>query len=188
MEALVGKDLYTQLASLFDYPSDKDIYVSKVDEVINNISSMGDLPPDMMTAVQTFKKAIEALPIDELQVIYSYTFEMSSDFTLDMGSHIYDGFKRSDNLVNIKTMYRRYEFPFETLGKGELPDHLPLVLRFLGFVKDEGLKRDFEKDFLIKSLEKLYKNFMKRHDNPYHHVINAVYKVIDRDVKEEANQ
>ncbi|MBI5192932.1 MAG: hypothetical protein HZA08_05760 [Nitrospirae bacterium] len=188
METLVGKDIYTQLASMFDYPGDMGKIVSKVDELINNFSSMEKLPPDVVNSVKEFKKAIVKLPIDELQVIYSYTFEMSSDFTLDMGSHIYDGFKRSDNLVNIKTMYRRFEFPFETLGKGELPDHLPLVLRFLGFVKEEGVKRDFEKDFLIKCLEKVYKNFAKRQDNPYHHVINAVYKIIDRDVKEEANK
>lgn len=186
METLVGKDVYTQLAALFEYPTDN--IVSRVDEVIANIRGVENLPQEVVPSIQEFRKAIESMPIDEVQVIYSYTFEMSSDFTLDMGAHIYDGFKRSDNLVNIKTMYRRFEFPFETLGKGELPDHLPLILRFLGFVKGEEVKGDFEKDFLIKSLEKLYKNFTKRQDNPYHHVINAVYRLIDRDVKEEANK
>lgn len=183
METLVGKDAYSQLASLFDYPTDS--LVSRVDEVINNVSSIEGLPPELINSIKEFRKAIEKLPIHEVQVVYSYTFEMSSDFTLDMGAHIYDGFKRADNLVNIKTMYRRFEFPFETLGKGELPDHLPLILRFLGFVKEEGVKKEFEKDFLIKCLEKLNKNFTKRQDIPYYHVINAVYRLIDKDVKEE---
>ncbi|MDD5435841.1 MAG: hypothetical protein PH343_10475 [Nitrospira sp.] len=183
METLVGKDPYIQLATLLDYPTDN--VLSRIDEVLNNLSGIEKMPPDVINSVKEFRKAIESLPIHEVQVIYSYTFEMSSDFTLDLGAHIYDGFKRADNLVNIKTMYRRFEFPFEMMAKGELPDHLPLVLRFLGFVKDEGLKKEFEKDFIIKCLEKLNKNFTKRQDIPYYHVINAVYRLIDKDVKEE---
>lgn len=182
METLVGKDLYTQLSILLEYP--REDFTSRIDVAINIVGSLTDYPQEVINGVREFKKAIEDMPLDDIQGVYSYTFEMSADTTLDMGAHIYDGFKRAENLVHIKAMYRRFEFPFETYVKGELPDNLPLILRFLGFAKDEEVKKDFKRDFLIKALEKLNKNFSKNQDNPYYHIINAVYRLIDRDVKE----
>ncbi len=181
-ETLVGKDPYSQLAGLLEYPGE-DIRM-KVNEAVNIISGHQEYPPDVMDSLKEFKKSVEDMPLDDLQGMYSYTFEMSSDYSLDLGSHILEGFKRSGNLVNIKTMYRRFEFPFEALGRGELADHLPLVLRFLGFVRDEEVKKTFRMDFVIRALEKLYKNFLNAQENPYRHLIIAVYKIIDRDVKE----
>jgi len=182
METLVGKDIYTQLAMLLEYP--REDFKDRVEEALHVIRVSSRCPEDIRTSIEDFRKVIEDMPLDDLQGIYSYTFELTSDYTLDLGAHVFDGFKRAEFLVNLKTMYRRSEFPFEALGKGELPDHLSLVLRFLGFARDEELKKSFKRDFLIKALEKLSKNFAKNRENPYYHLINAVYKIIDRDVKE----
>ena len=181
-ETLVGKDPYTQLAGLLDYP--REDMRSRVDEAVNIISGHPEYPAEVIASLKEFRKSIEDMTLDDLQGMYSYTFEMSSDLSLDLGSHILEGFKRSGNLLNIKTMYRMFEFPFESLSKGELPDHLPLVLRFLGFSRDEQVKKDFKVDFVIRALEKLHKNFLNNQENPYRHLITAVYKIIDRDVKE----
>src|SRR4030066_605457 len=181
-DKLIGKDPYSLLAGLLDYPAE-DIQ-SKVEEAINIVGGHTEYPKEVTESLKEFKKVLAEMSLDDLQGVYSYTFEMSSDHSLDMGSHILEGFKRSGTLVHIKTMYRRFEFPFESLSKGELPDHLPLVLRFLAFVKDEQVKKDFRMDFVIRALEKLYKNFQQDQENPYGHIITAVYKVLDRDVKE----
>ena len=181
-ETLTGKDPYSQLAGLLDYPHE-DIQ-GKIEEAINIVSGHSEYSKEISDSLKEFKREIREMTLDDLQGVYSYTFEMSSDYSLDLGSHILEGFKRSGNLVHIKTMYRRFEFPFESLSKGELPDHLPLVLRFLAFVKDEQVKKDFRMDFVIRAMEKLYKNFQQNQENPYRHVIAAVYKVLDRDVKE----
>ena len=182
METLVGKEIYSHLATLLDYPG-KDI-AAKIEEAINMLSGHSEYSPEVSNSLKEFKKEAAEMPLDDLQGIYSYTFEMSADCSLDLGSHILEGFKRSQNLLDIKTMYRRFEFPFEALSKGELPDHLPLVLRFLAFIKDEEVKKDFRRDFLIRAVEKLYKNFLNSQENPYRHLITVVYKVIDTDVKE----
>lgn len=182
METIVCRDIYTGFAALLDYPMGD--LTSRIDDTVNIFGGDSQYPPEVLTALKDFKAAIAYISLDELQETYSYTFEMSSDYTLDLGHHVLDGFKRAEKLVNIKTMYRKYNFPFETLGRGELPDHLPLVLRFMGFVEDEEVKRDFRRDFVIKALEKLNKNFTKNQENPYSPAINAVYRVIDRDVKE----
>lgn len=183
METVVGRDPYTQFAILLEYPRE-DIR-QKIDEAIILMSGYSNkYPPEIVESLQEFLKGVSDMSLDDLQGIYSYTFEMSSDFTLDLGHHILDGFKRAEYLVHIKTMYRNNEFPFDVFSRGELPDHLPLVLRFLGFVQNEDLKKDFMRDFIIKALEKLNKNFSKTQANPYSHLINAVYRIIDRDIKE----
>jgi hypothetical protein len=48
---------------------------------------------------------------------------------------------------------------------------------------DEELLKNFRETFLIKALEKLQKSFERNKKNLYWHVINAVYRIIDKDVK-----
>ncbi|MBI5236895.1 MAG: hypothetical protein HY887_00540 [Deltaproteobacteria bacterium] len=81
-------------------------------------------------------------------------------------------------------MYRENKFPFEEYAKGELPDNLPVVLMFLGSLEDEALKKNFRETFVILAVEKLTKNFEKNKKNIYSHLISAIYRVLDKDVKE----
>lgn len=182
MQTLAGSDLYTQLGDLLGYPGE-DIR-SRAEAVSALINCAAQYPDDVRENIAEFVKKVAGMPLDDLQGIYSYTFEMSSDYTLDLGYHIHEGFKRAENLLQIKAMYRHFEFPFEETGKGELTDHLPLVLKFLGFLKDEEARRDLRVNFLIKALEKLNKNFDKNRENPYRPLINAIYRIIDKDIKD----
>lgn len=183
MTTLVGNDLYTQLGSLIEYPR-MDVR-PKVDAVIDLIKGNEKYQKEIADALEDFRKGILDMPLDELQGVYTYTFEMSSDYSLDLGFHLHEGFKRAENLLQIKAMFRHFEFPFETIGGGELPDHLPLVLKFLGFLRDEEAIKDLRINFLIKALERLNKNFEKNQKNPYRPLINAICKIIDKDIKEE---
>lgn len=183
METLAGNDLYTQLGSLIEYP--KTDIRPVVTAVIDLITGNEKYQKEIVDALEAFRKGIQDMSLDDLQGVYSYTFEMSSDYSLDLGFHLHEGFKRAENLLQLKAMYRHFEFPFESMGGGELPDHLPLVLKFLSFLRDEEAIRDLRINFLIKSLEKLNKNFEKNQKNPYRPLINAICKIIDKDIKEE---
>src|SRR3972149_1836824 len=61
-------------------------------------------------------------------------------------------FKRAVNLHTIKSMYRDQEFPFDDVAKGELPDNLSVILFFIGHLKNEELKRNFVKTYVIMSM------------------------------------
>src|SRR3989337_3136307 len=114
----------------------------KIDECVQALSKYPQYSKEVTSEIKSFQKDVESIPLDDLQGVYSYTFELAFDTTLDMGAHLYDGFKRASSLSSMKSMYKDIGFPFEEISKGELPDHLPTVLRFLGFVKDEELKTD----------------------------------------------
>lgn len=177
------KSLYTRLAELVEYPRE-DIKI-KLDECIKALANYPKYPPEAVEELKRFQKDMEEVPLDDLQGVYSYTFELTADFTLDLGYHLYDGFKRSGSLSSLKSMYIAHGFPVDEYAKGELPDHLPVVLHFLAMLQDEALKRDVLESFVIKAMEKLNKNFHGNMRNIYHHLISAIYRILDKDVKEE---
>lgn len=182
MGTAMEKSLYSHFADLLEYPRE-DIKL-KAEECYKALASRTEYPPDILEELTKFKKDLEHMPLDDLQGVYSYTFELTTDFTLDMGYHLFDGFKRASNMSSIKSMYSAQGFPVEEVAKGELPDHLPVLLKFLAFLKDEELKKNFRESFVILALERLNKNFERNRKNIYFHLINVVYRVMDRDVKE----
>lgn len=183
MMTLMEKNLYTFMAGLLEYPrEDIKERAQAFSKALAECASK--YPPEVTEEFGKFSKDLDVMTLEDLQGIYSYTFELTSDYSLDMGSHLFDGFRRSNKLSTIKTMYRETGFPFEQIAKGELPDHLPILLNFLGFLKDEELKKDFRQGFVILALEKLNKNFEKNVRNAYRHLISSVYRIIETDVKE----
>ena len=183
MTATMEDTLYTQLATMLDFP--KEDMSSVAQRCLDTLAGHAEYPKEVAEEVGLFKDALADLSLDDLQGIYSYTFEIASgEYTLDMGYHLFDGFKRANNLLALKATYRKHGYPIDETSGGELPDHLPVVLRFLSFLKDEDLKREMCEVFLIKALEGLAKNFEKKQDVPYYHAIKAVLLVIDADVKD----
>jgi len=175
-------NLYTLMAGLLEYP--REDIKDRAKAFAGALAGCTKYPPEVAEEYGKFMKDLDIIALDDLQGIYSYTFELTSDYSLDMGSHIFDGFKRSNKLAVIKSMYRETGFPYDQLAKGELPDHLPILLHFLGFVKDPELMKDFRQGFVILALEKLHKNFEKNLRNIYRHLMSAVYRIIETDVKE----
>lgn len=175
------KNLYTRLGEVLQFPRE-DIRPA-VDECIETIIK-GRYPEEAVNELKNFRKDLEKMSLDALQELYSYTFELVSDTTLDLGYYLYEGFKRGTKLQTVKSMYREKGFPYDEVAKGELPDNLSVTLQFLGFLKDEELRKDFTKTFVIQALEKLYRNFQTK-KNAYRHLINAIYKILDKDIKEK---
>lgn len=178
----MDKGLYSHFAELFEYPGE-DVRV-KVQECIKALKGAKGYPPEALAELEEFEKGLDQITVDDLQGIFSYTFELSSDYTLDLGYHLFDGFKRANNLASIKGMFREKEFPYADVAKGELPDHFPVILKFMDFTDDEDLVKDFRESFVIRAVERLNKNFERNRQNVYCHLVNAVYRVLDKDVKE----
>ena len=180
--------IYSSMAALLEYPWD-DIR-EKAQGCLAAVEGPSlQYPSGVSEELKAFMKEAFEMPLDDLQGLYSYTFEISGgETTLDLAYHLYDGFKRSNYLVSLKELYKAKSFPFAEIAKGELPDHLPVVLRFLDILDDEGLRREILESFVIKGMEKLAKNFdiSSSKDSPYRHVIKALWLVIDTDIKRKA--
>ncbi len=182
MVMVIEGGLYSLLAILLEYPGED--FKLKVEECVKTLES-SQRYADGIEEMRHFQQELAEATLDDIQGVYSYTFELTSDYTLDMGYHLYDGFKRTNKLATIKGMYRSQGFPIDEVSKGELPDHLPIILKFIAFSKDEALKKDFLESFVVLAMEKLQNNFERNKINIYFHLINAIYKIIERDVVKE---
>ncbi len=181
--------IYSIYARLLEYPWE-DLQ-GLASECVSTLKQCPAYPPKAADEIQAFVDFISDKPLDDIQGIYSYTFEISSgEFTMDMSYHLYDGFRRANNLVTMKAMYRDKGFPYDDESKGELPDNLPVVLRFLDHLegKDDVLRKDFRETFVVKTLEKLNKNFELKEESetPYIHILRSLLAVVDADVKGQA--
>ncbi len=174
--------IYSLFADMLTYPQEDVNAMAR--ECIEMLPGEPAYPEVVTEELKKFHEKASVMPLEELQQLYSYTFEFSADHSLDLSHHLFEGFKRSNHLVDIKEMYKAHDFPFDEVAKGELPDNLPVMLRFLASVKDEKTKKDLRESFLIKALEKLGKNIEKVKDNIYKHVVTALIAVVDKDVKE----
>ncbi|MCK4738380.1 MAG: hypothetical protein KAT46_00385 [Deltaproteobacteria bacterium] len=183
MLVATDKSIYISFAELLEFPR-KEMDGTAL-ECISALQANPKYPEDIVALVEAYRTDISELSLDDLQGLYSYSFEMGSgDYSLDLGYHLYDGFKRANSLLSIKALYKTHGFPYDDISGGELPDNLPILLKFMDMVEVEKVKKDLREDFVIKSLEKLSKNFEKKLDSPFRHILKAVHKVIEIDVKD----
>lgn len=182
MQAVMNIGVYTLLARLLEHP--KEDMSRAADECLAALGRSPQYPPAVADAIRKFKEEASKLPLNDLQEMYSYTFELSADYTMDLGYHLFDGFRRANNLLVLKETYKNNGFPFDEVAKGELPDHLTIMLKFFDFTDNQDLVKEMRENMLVKAMEKLVKNFeMTNKDNVYYPVIKAVGLVVDCDVK-----
>lgn len=182
VQATLEKNTYSLIAALLEYP--REDMKGPAKECAEELLSHPEYPPEAAEELKAFQSEIKEMSLDDLQGMFTYTFEISSgDFTLDLGYHLHDGFKRASNLLTLKTMYRAHGFPIDSVAGGELPDNLPIMLKFMGFLQDEELRAELRETYLVRAIEKLHKNFERKQDSPYSRLITALWLVIDADVK-----
>jgi len=180
----VENRINTLFATLLSYPWD-DVtgMAAKTIEVMVGHTSY---PQEAINEVKVFAEEIEKLPLDDLQGIYSYTFEIASgEFSLDIGYHLHDGFKRANALVSLKELYKSRGFPYDEVAKGELADNLTVLLKFFDFTEEESLRNELRESFLVRGLEQLNKNFDLKPDTetPYRHLLKALGLMVESDLK-----
>ena len=136
METGTVKHLYTLLADLLVYP--KEDIRPKAAECLKALEAETRYPPEVLEEFKRFNNDLGRVSLDDLQQVYSYTFELTSDYTLDMGFHIFDGFKRSNSLASIKVCTRIRTF----LMKRSLKESCPIISRWCFTFWDSWMMRN----------------------------------------------
>lgn len=116
-----------------------------------------------------FQKANDGRTREELEELYTRTFDLNPVCSLDLGWHLYaENYDRGAFLVRMRELLRRHGIP-ET---NELPDHLPSVLKLLARMpKDEG--GVLVREFVLPAVKKMTEGFAKS-DNPFALLVKAV--------------
>lgn len=142
---------YQLLSSLLDFPNEAFA------EKINLIQSyLDEHHPPLGNLLKGFSEFSLRASLDELQELYTRTFEVQAVTTLDLGYLLFgDDYKRAKLLVNLN---REHTLANNDCGH-ELSDHLPNVLRLLSKLKDEDLKNELVRKMICPGLAKIVKEF-----------------------------
>ncbi|MBI2815893.1 MAG: nitrate reductase molybdenum cofactor assembly chaperone [Acidobacteria bacterium] len=129
----------------------------------------GDVEADSL--LRNFLRQIQDLPLEQVQELYTHTFDFNPACALEVGWHLYgDEYARGEFLLAMRERLRRHCIA----ESRELPDHLSNVLSLLDHMEPQEA-RNFRDGFLIPALNKMLAG-LAEHDNPYRYVLLALAK------------
>jgi len=121
---------YDLLARLLDYPEEGGYAV----DVAHCIDALEDGYPEAAAMLCPLQEHVAGMSDEEVQELYTRTFDINAVCTLEVGWHIYgEDYARGAFLVKMRQELRDRELP----ESGELPDHLTHVLILLGRLEGE---------------------------------------------------
>lgn len=162
-------ECYASLARMLDYPEDRDGILAACGCVGGYfLEHCIGPPPD------PFAGFVEASTLSRLQEEYVATFDFNPAVAPYLGHHLFgDHRKKGAYLIRLKQEFARHGF---VSSGNELPDHLPLVLGFLGHLAergDDGVRRSFLSECVLPGVERLAAGFAVRADSPWKAVVEA---------------
>jgi nitrate reductase delta subunit len=166
----LDRDTLDALAALVAYPDEG--WLERVEALRRR------LPDAAAARLARLAEALAALSPGEIEELYTRTFDLAEDATLDLGWHLFgEAYGRGAFLVRLRELMRRAGVAPGT----ELPDHLGHVLRVLGRI-DEAEARALTAESVAPALARIAGTLADRR-SPLLELIEAVREVLGvRDV------
>lgn len=154
--------LYRSFAEVLDYPD------SKTSEQLRECASQLDsLLPHGKELFRKFQGLHRELGTVRLQEIYTSAFDMKPDCTLNLSYHLFgEDQRRGLFLAKLKELYEQAGID----PGNELPDHLCLMLGYLG--TEAADKEDLIVDCLVPAVSKIRRGIEVV--NPYGYLLEAL--------------
>lgn len=147
------QDVYEIIADLLEYPTGES-WAGRLDAA-RRLPKSGTA---VAARLSEFIERAARLTLDELQEQYTRTFDLNPVCTLEVGYHLFgENYKRGVFLANL----RETEAPFALGQEHQLPDYLPVLLRLLGKLEDQELRRDLIIECLIPALGVMVESLSK---------------------------
>lgn len=137
--------------------------------------------------VQTYWELMHAFSLDEIQEMYTDTFDFQKDSTLFMTYFKFEDAKeRGQMLAKLKVMYEMYGLE---MPDSELSDFLPLMCEFLYAAEWLGDPRSPQSfGMLIAVLEDGTYHLLKsleKHQSPYFHLVKGLRETFKACIEQE---
>lgn len=157
------------LAPLLEYP--REDFGSRLEAALAAVEDNSQ----EFALLKDFETATKSLEAHQLEEIYTRTFDLAPICIPYISSYVYgdENFERGALMTGLQQRYN--DCAFDT--KGELPDHLALILRFAPNFSEEEM--DELLDFcVLNALDKMCES-MKDADNLYYSVLRTTQVVIE---------
>jgi nitrate reductase delta subunit len=171
--------LFEIFACLFEYPTFATPLKAGLcyEQLQGSRSKASDLLED-------FYQQLEKRSLEQMQEIYTSTFDMQPVCYPYIGYQLFgESYKRGAFMAHLSEAYRVSGYPIEK----ELPDHISVVLRFLG--TDAARRQDdfgqaLLREGMLPALKKMADVLGLQIDNPYTDLVSALLLVL-RDTTEK---
>jgi len=158
------------LAALLHYPEAD--YVNGAERCFE---ALGGGDAEAAVLLGKFLAQTRDCTMEDLQALYTSTFDLDPMCTLDLGWHLFgEKYERGEFLVKMRVELRR-------LGVGEsheLPDHITHALEALARMKAEEAE-EFAAACLFPALDKMC-SALDGKANPFENVVLAVVRILER--------
>lgn len=115
-------------------------------------------------SVPDFYAEIAHVSLEGMQELYTTTFDLNPVATLEVGWHLWgEHYERGRFLADLRDLQARLGID----DRGELPDHLTVLLPILAQAPDEELREN-----CVKAIDKILAP-LEEHGNPYRHLLRA---------------
>jgi len=160
---------FEQLAHLLRYPT-----AGYGSEVACSCDVLANASPEINTALSEFLDQTRELCLEDLQVLYTNTFDLDPVCSLEVGWHLFgENYERGEFLVKMRKELRRLGVKEST----ELPDHLSHALEALGRMEPQEAA-DFATACLFPALDKMSAG-IKGKSNPFENVLVAASRLLE---------
>lgn len=151
------------LAPLFTYPGDE--YGTAVENAMDCASAAAP-------ALSDFANAIRKLSLSDLQALYTSTFDLQPQCSLDVGWHLFgEDYERGKFLARMRRELQAHNIP----ESSELPDHLSHTLLLLARM-EPARAEDFGAAVVAPALERMLGSIPAA--NAFGHLIRAAQQLI----------
>jgi nitrate reductase delta subunit len=157
--------LYELFAEILDYPGPH--LTASVQDCAALLRSEF---PEGAELLGRFGNVQAGVPLGQLQEAYTSIFDMQPECTLNLGYQLLgDDWRRSILLFKLKEVYQARNFDSDS----DLPDHLCILLRFLGSFDDSKEPAELVDDCLLPALSRIAPS-VQLGESPYRWVLQAL--------------
>ncbi len=161
--------LLSLFADLLKYPS-----ADTKQQAVQCLEQLQSIHPSAVEMMQKFTNAFEKFSLDQMQEIFTTTFDMQPVCYPYVGFHLYgESYKRGAFMAQLNEAYRGFDYSSEQ----ELPDNLAVILRFLSLDADNfsgEFCQALLNDGVQPALEKMLKVFAENSEHPYFGLLSAL--------------
>lgn len=160
-----GRSFIERLALLLQYP--REDFLLLVAEAHKNMSGE---PGDVTVPFTQFAEGIAGLDTEELQELYTRTFDLNPMCTLEIGWQLYgEDYRRGEFLVKMRQHLQGYGLP----ESGELPDHMTHALALLARLEPDEAAA-FGGQYVLPALDKMLSGWQQTR-NAYTDLLESVF-------------
>lgn len=175
-----SRQVFNLLARLLDYPDENLLELIK--KVSYLISVSQPVPDELLENWQRFASHAVAVKYTGMQEVYTATFDLNPVCSLYISIGLFgeENFNRSLFMARMVDAFNIYQFP---LHPGELPDSLPVLLKFMPFITDHERRESFIRDCILAPAQECILKLSEK-NNPY----SAAFRLIVHFAAQETNQ